>query len=651
MSESMDHAMQTELIELIDQLCDSQLTPEQSRRLEELVCSSDACSNYYVFAMQCHAGLSRKTMPAPALEEFFSQGADTSTTTASNDRPPVIASVRANGSKPTSRLPVALDPRVEPGPAPLQLPSAPTASGPLGGVVSKLTSGFSWPSLPGGMDAQRFLVLVVCMAFVLFSSLGVYTYRLAEQLRIARLRQSSGDEVAAGLQSTESAADDPMRCVATLINVTNCRWDTTLTKADLAAGELRPGQSLHLLEGVAKINSTMPNGSGAAFQLEGPLAMMLTDEGMPSLLYGRLSGEFSCNHDYFTLDTPLGRVVVSGDASIGVKAAANEVELHVFDGTAMLEIWDSGLNGIPNQHLTAKPGTSLSAHVTADGSISVDYGKAHENRFVTPAAIAASRLPISDDYVAAIREAKPIAYWRFEDDANGLLRNEMSDRLHCRMVGDAVRLRVGPGSRTAEFGFTAGPGYLISDDVLDGLIGNSYTLEAWVKPTYYHNGALFSLIQWSPLESPIDRHQLYIELCGPNSAQYRPVRPSEIHPGRIRFIHQTAECYSASPYIVRKWQHLVFVKDQPAMRLYADGQLVATSDDRAPLGSGLRVLMGQLFPRNPYVRDEVTSRLFVGELDEVALYDRVLSEMDIVKHHQLARRDAEPTAQSSADSH
>ena len=67
--------------------------------------------------------------------------------------------------------------------------------------------------------------------------------------------------------------------------------------------------------------------------------------------------------------------------------------------------------------------------------------------------------------------------------------------------------------------------------------------------------------------------------------------------------------------------------------------------------SGLRVLMGQLFPRNPYVRDEVTSRLFVGELDEVALYDRVLSEMDIVKHHQLARRDAEPTAQSSADSH
>jgi hypothetical protein len=60
--------------------------------------------------------------------------------------------------------------------------------------------------------------------------------------------------------------------------------------------------------------------------------------------------------------------------------------------------------------------------------------------------------------------------------------------------------------------------------------------------------------------------------------------------------------------------------------------------------------MGQLFPRNPYLQDEVTSRLFVGELDEVALYDRALSDEEIKKHVQLARSESDPLPQVSDES-
>jgi hypothetical protein len=44
------------------------------------------------------------------------------------------------------------------------------------------------------------------------------------------------------------------------------------------------------------------------------------------------------------------------------------------------------------------------------------------------------------------------------------------------------------------------------------------------------------------------------------------------------------------------------------------------------------------------VKDEVTSRLFVGDLDEVALYDRSLGADEIQKHVQLAapRSDTSP---------
>lgn len=433
---------------------------------------------------------------------------------------------------------------------------------------------------------------------------------------------------------------------ATLVNVTNCRWDKSRSTADLLRGSLRPGQSLHLLEGVARIHSVIPNGSVGKFQLEGPLAMSLTDEGMPSLAYGKLAGEFSGNHDHFTLGTPLGRVMVMGDTSIGVKAAANDVELHVFAGAASLDVWSTGpLNGNPNQLISATAGSSIRVRVSEDGNIAVEQGKAQENGFVTAASLAANQLLISDHYVAAIREAKPIAYWRFESESNGVVRNEMANRWHCHMQGDAVRLRSGPGNRTAEFGMTAGPGYLISDDLLSGVIADSYSLEAWVKPTYFHHGALFSLIQWSPTESPVDSHRFHLELCGPNPGVPRAIRrSSEVFPGRIRFINQSAECYSSSAYHVRRWQHIAAVKDKSSMRLYSDGELVAHSEDQTLLGNGLRIMMGQLYPQNSYLPDEVTSRLFVGELDEVALYDRALSEVEIKTHFKLARPAPNSTA-------
>jgi hypothetical protein len=45
--------------------------------------------------------------------------------------------------------------------------------------------------------------------------------------------------------------------------------------------------------------------------------------------------------------------------------------------------------------------------------------------------------------------------------------------------------------------------------------------------------------------------------------------------------------------------------------------------------------MGQLLPVSPQVTDEVTSRLFSGELDEVAIYDRALSDDEVEQHFKL----------------
>jgi hypothetical protein len=233
------------------------------------------------------------------------------------------------------------------------------------------------------------------------------------------------------------------------------------------------------------------------------------------------------------------------------------------------------------------------------------------------------------------------------------MRNEMSDHFHCRMVGNAVRWRPGRDGSDVEFGTTAGPGYLISDDTFDFLT-DSYTVELWVKPTYFHQASLFSLLQWTAPQSPIGSHRMALEICGPVSGLTSPYRNTDFHPGRIRFIHECqthfdAECYSPDPYAVREWQHFVAAKTSSEMHMYVNGRLIESKEARGPLPPGLRVLMGQILPVSPQIKDEVTSRLFAGELDEVALYDRALGEKEIRQHYELVRPDLEGAGEKTGE--
>jgi hypothetical protein len=64
---------------------------------------------------------------------------------------------------------------------------------------------------------------------------------------------------------------------------------------------------------------------------------------------------------------------------------------------------------------------------------------------------------------------------------------------------------------------------------------------------------------------------------------------------------------------------------------------LASAKDRVVLGSKLHVLMGQLYPKDAHDREVMQARLFVGQLDEVALYDRALTKQEIREHFHLAR--------------
>lgn len=603
----LDKPLNDELLTLLDALCEENLSKDQGQRLREILRTNPEACVAYVHYMDLHASLTQDTAPLVRVDHEL------------RDRQPFqLVSDAAAREKARPRWRKGIE------------------SGANEGGVSAVPAA-AWTSKRVMTPLWRHPA-VLLLVLLLGIGAGYVGGRRIESQRSIDFTQFTESPLIGRPDASEGASP----YVAKLVNVTNCRWDQVLSTADLTRGSMvRSGESLHLLEGVAEINSTLPNGGMAKLQLEGPLAMTLTSRGMPSLLYGRLTGSFASDYDQFTLDTPLGRVVVSGDASIGMMAAANSVELHVFSGAATLELWGADFKESPKQYAAAA-GSSLHARVAPDGKVAVDQGASKESGFMTPAALAASQLLISKEYVSTVLKSEPVAYWRFEGDVDGLMRNEVADRYHCRMVGDAVGWHGGEQNCTAEFGLTAGPGYLISDDVLDGVIGDDYSVEAWVKPTYYHHGALVSLIDWSESESPLDKHRFLLELCGPNPGVPRTIfRSVEFFPGSIRFIHQTSECYSSSRYRVRSWQHIAAVREQSVMRLYVDGAQMAASEDATSLGKGLRVLMGQQFPRNPHLKDDVTARLFVGEMDEVALYNHALSDKEIQRRVQLARPDLE----------
>jgi hypothetical protein len=606
-----------ELFRMFDALFEGRLAPDDERRLAERLRDDPAACIQYVRYADIHATLT----DTRRFGEFASQSSVPIEQDASGTPQPIGSEV-APKHESTALLKQIIATSV----------GALSHSHADDDVVARLGDFHKFEG------EARFRSYVVGLSLALVGGVlvgGVTMWRVAaqhfDQGPIVAANAAPGGDVVAGSY------------VATLVNVTNCRWDQARSTANLALGSsVRSGESLHLLEGAAEINLKLKKGGMAGLQLEGPLAMSLNSQGMPNLLYGHLTGSFTCDFDKFSLDTPLGRVGVSGDASIGVIAAANKVELHVFAGSASLELWAIGVGGTARQ-ITAAAGSSLSARVEADGSISVEHGKAKETGFLTPAALAASQLRISDDYVKAIRAAKPVGYWRFEGDVDGVMRNEMSDHLHCRLVGDAVRWHPGNGGSSVEFGATAGPGYLISDDTFATQSGN-YSVELWAKPSYFHHATLFSLLNWAAPQSPVGTHRMVLEVCGPVSWFTSPYRTTDPYPGRVRFVHECRpsfdmDCYSGRPYSVRQWQHLVAVKGPSEMRLYMNGQLVDSKKAEGALPSAVRVLMGQLLPVGSNVDEEVTPRLFSGELDEVALYDRMLQENEVRGHYELARPD------------
>jgi hypothetical protein len=420
---------------------------------------------------------------------------------------------------------------------------------------------------------------------------------------------------------------------ARLVSSKACLWDgNSLGSREIGSG-LVSGDSVHLLEGLAEFELSWPASGSAKLSLEGPAAMILNSEGMPTLRFGRMTATISTSYRPFVLETPVGRLALAEYGSIGVSAYGNEGEIHVFDGTATLEpAW-----GTPEQQrvpLTIAAGEAIRILTSVDGEPNIARHSADAEYFATQVSMSSDSLGISKDYIEAVKKAGPIAYWRFNRNSWPQLPSEINQQLECLVNGSLGRVSYN-NNEAVEFGVTDEGGEIVSNTPIPtGLISDSYAIEFWVKPSHYHVGAVVSLVGDAPNSSGVIPHGMLIELGGTGK-----IPTATHHPGCVRFLHRSpagnetelgTSCYSTTAYTLRKWQHVVATKEASRMRLFVNGNVVAEGEDASALPEGLRLLVGRLYP-------DRRVRPFVGQFDELALYNRALSAEEIAEHYRLAR--------------
>jgi Concanavalin A-like lectin/glucanases superfamily len=466
-------------------------------------------------------------------------------------------------------------------------------------------------------------------------------------LIVAQFPAPSGLPRLAALDARTKEGGDSSRYMARVVNATSCRWSTGVKFPVQNDGSLRRGESLQLVEGIAQIHLEWDEGV-ANLRIEGPAGLVLTADHGCSLSHGRLTAEVITNSSdaRFSIDTPNGLVELGDGASAGVFVSGRNVSLHVFRGADVeLQPWSTDNDPLPA--IKSIEGESISLIEREDGSMDVKHGKCQESFFASQVSMYFDELDIPAEYVQDVRSHNPLLYWRFENDlvTERRVSNDVGAH-HAGIVYGSVQQRERNGNGFVEFGASSMvdstlPRIETEDDFGDEVQAD-YTLEVWIKPNHYHLGTIVSFFGKEPIrgdsgliESP---HGLLMEIGGPRTTQTTIEQP-----GKIRYLHRSppsghlagTTCFSSQSYEPRKWQHVVFVKQGPSMRIYLDGSLVGSAEDKTSMAPGLKLLVGQLDGWRG-------ARMYVGQLDELAFYPVALTADEILKHYRLVRPGADP---------
>jgi len=426
-----------------------------------------------------------------------------------------------------------------------------------------------------------------------------------------------------------------------LVSMTACVW-RDLDEAKLVLGEpLQSGEELNLVEGIAELRTSEGTSNEALVRIEGPSSVLVRNDSLIELREGILTAEsLGIGSRSFTLDTPFGEVSLDDQSSIGVISRSGMNEVHLFWGRATVEC--KNVN-VKNLQLRLDEGEAVRFLTERGKPLELVRFEASQDDFVSTRSSGFDPLNLNQQYVNTILQSKPNIYWRFEEVRGTdplVVVNEGSDpNMDAVLIGDLDWRQYG-GNRVADLGQSETASAFQASAPWPSTPLDEYTIEMWIKPRLFHEGDFFCLVDPNQLENRRRAHGMLLETL----AQHWNFEQEELRPNRIRFVHRTppsnrpftgSNLISKSAYSARTWQHIAAQKQGDQLRLWLDGELVATASDPTPLHPNMQILIGQIYPTEIF-------RRFVGQIDEVAIYERCLPPEELHEHIIAAGRSINP---------
>ncbi|TWU44804.1 FecR protein [Rubripirellula tenax] len=368
-------------------------------------------------------------------------------------------------------------------------------------------------------------------------------------------------------------------------------WDAT----ELVAGEYQ------LRRGLVHLQFD----GGVMVYVEAPAQFSVISGKRLVLQHGRLSANVPPEGIGFTVDTPEAEVVDFGtEFSVDVEGGASEI--HVFDGLVRVN------PGASNQR-----DASRSVDLQASQAVRITDGAAE----LEDISIATARFIRNFDeprlnYVRAVKRLSPLAHYRMPIRDRGLvseppkysgvlLTGEGKRPPHAQGVFVGGSLRVGVDS--------TGRGGRV--DLPPALSTGQFSLTVFVYLETPAHGAIVA----TNLDGERGNFGLSLNENGMLQASVR------------RRNDDVLSVSGGSVLPLKTWRHVVVTADGENLQLYEDGKLVASKPCKALATTDAETVW--------FGTDARANRVWGGRIDEVALFDRALTEEEVAALYRTAQEE------------
>jgi hypothetical protein len=201
---------------------------------------------------------------------------------------------------------------------------------------------------------------------------------------------------------------------------------------------------------------------------------------------------------------------------------------------------------------------------------------------------------------AAEADTRPVAAYSFDEGSGGVASDSAGD--HDGSLQGASWVAEGKHGAALDFDGVDDLVSVVDAAALD--LTDSFTLEAWVRPDTSNPGPVLTKAESS----------------GGFSGYALSARHNDLPMGHVADSGTIKPVAGTSALPVGEWSHIAFSSDGTTLRLYVNGQLVSTADAIAAKPTAANLVIG---------RNAITGKWFDGLIDEVRIYDVVLSQGQI----------------------